>query len=243
MIQIGCLARFFNPYKEEVEFAKAHGFDFMQLWYDKNGLALNMDSYPKEKIIKEQGFPTIIHAVLDVNEFEEHVPKVIELLEYLDQKEVIIHPICESEPITGETNAKLSAKVEIALDKLSAKGIRLYLENNSRLDPMFHTPDELKMVFDNNPGLELLLDVAHINSYGHLKAILEVKSPKALHVADKHFDVIHEHLPIGQGEIDYAYVLRELLKDFDGKVILEVIQSDEEIIHSRQVIKENLDLK
>lgn len=41
MIEIGCLARYFNLYKNEVEFVSENNFDFMQLWYAKNGLSLH----------------------------------------------------------------------------------------------------------------------------------------------------------------------------------------------------------
>ncbi len=30
-MKIGCLARYFNPYKEEIEFAKNNNFQFMQI--------------------------------------------------------------------------------------------------------------------------------------------------------------------------------------------------------------------
>lgn len=236
MIQIGCLARFFNKYEDEVNFAKSYGFDFMQIWYDRNGIALNKNSFPKENVIKELDFPTIFHAVLDINEFEEHVPKVIDMLVYLKHKELIIHPICKSEEITANTIYKLSRQVSFALEKLSEKGISLYLENNSLLDPIFNTPKEIGIVFNNNPNLDFLLDIAHIESYEHLNEIIAVKMPKALHIADKHFDVIHEHLPIGEGDIDYDYILNNALSGFTGKIILEVIQSDDAIISSRDKI-------
>lgn len=109
-MQIGCLARFFNSYKEEIKFAKSNNFQFMQIWYDKNGIALNKDSNPLETI-KRYNFPTIIHAVLDINEFREHVPKLVQILKYLGHEEVIIHPICESEKITKDTIYKLSDEV------------------------------------------------------------------------------------------------------------------------------------
>jgi sugar phosphate isomerase/epimerase len=240
MIQIGCLARFFNKYEDELTFAKLHGFDFMQIWYDRNGIALNKDSNPKESVIKELDFPTIIHAVLDINEFEEHVPKIIDMLSYLKHKELIIHPICESEEITANTIYKLSRQVSYALERLSEKGITLYLENNSRLDPVYNTPKEIKIIFDNNPSLEFLLDIAHIESYEHLKEIVSVKMPKALHIADKHFAVVHEHLPIGEGEIDYGYIFKHVLNEFEGKIVLEVIQSDDAIIGSRDKITKSL---
>lgn len=236
MVQIGCLARYFNEYKAEVEFAKSNGFALMQIWYDRNGIALQKDALSKEKIIKEAGFPTIIHAVLDVNEFREHVPIVLDMLLYLGHKEVIIHPVCKSEPITKDTIYKLAEEVGFALRLFSQNGINLYLENNSKLDPVFNTPEEIKLMFDRNPGLEFLLDVAHIESYEHLKNIVSVKMPKVLHIADKHFDVIHEHLPIGVGELDYEYILRDALKGFNGKIILEIIQSDEAMIESKEKI-------
>jgi sugar phosphate isomerase/epimerase len=240
MIQIGCLARFFNKYEDEVAFAKGHGFDLMQIWYDKNGIALNKDSFPKEKAIKEFDFPTIIHAVLDINEFEEHIPKIIDMLVFLKHKELIIHPICKSEEITADTIYKLSRKVSFALERLSEKGITLYLENNSRLDPIFNTPKEIAIILNNNPNLEFLLDVAHIESYEHLNEIVAVRMPKALHIADKHFAVIHEHLPIGEGEINYKFIFANALREFEGKIILEVIQSESAIIGSRNKILEAL---
>lgn len=236
-MEIGCLARYFNPYSEEVEFAKANNFKFMQLWYDKNGLSLNEDSNPIE-VIKQYDFPSIIHAVLDLNEFEEHVPKLIQILKYLNHKELIIHPICESEQITKQTIYKLSDKVKLTLEKLSHENITLYLENNSRLDPIFNEANEIEIVFKQNPGLQLILDIAHVDSYDHLKAIIKIKMPGMLHVADRHFEMIHEHLPIGQGNIDYRYIFAEILNEFDGKVVLEIVQYSKDIIDSKIKIEE-----
>ena len=153
------------------------------------------------------------------------------------EDEVAIHPICESEAITSDTIHKLSRQVSYALEKLSDKGITLYLENNSRLDPIFNTPEDIGIIFRDNPNLEFLLDIAHIESYEHLEHIVATKMPKALHIADKHFDVVHEHLPIGHGDIDFNYIFNNILREFNGKIILEVIQSDEAVITSRDKIR------
>jgi len=40
MLEFGCLARYFNNYRDEVQFAKDNGFYFMQIWYDNKGLNL-----------------------------------------------------------------------------------------------------------------------------------------------------------------------------------------------------------
>ena len=236
-MQIGCLARYFNPYREEVEFAQNNNFKFMQIWYDRNGIALKKDLNPIE-IIKKYDFPTIIHAVLDINEFEEHVPKLLEIMKYLGHQELIIHPICESEEITSQTIYKLSDKVRLALEELAKESITLYLENNSRLDPIFNQPNELEIMFKQNPSLEFLLDIAHIDNYDHLKSMIKIKMPKVLHIADRHLEVIHEHLPIGQGNIDYKHIFADILKEFHGKIVLEIIQSSNDIISSKAKIEE-----
>jgi sugar phosphate isomerase/epimerase len=237
MIKIGRSIRWYNDYQYEVDFSIENGFDFLQIWYVKGAIALDKVPHPKEKTIKDIGFPTIIHAVFDINEFEEHVPKVIEILKYLGHKELIIHPICESEPITKESIYKLSDKVAQAYKLLKQEGITLYIENNSRLDPINYRIEDLKVMFDVNKEVELLLDVAHIDSYEHLKGILKVNKPKMLHIADKHFEVIHEHLPLGQGNMDYKHIFTEYLQDFDGNIILEVVASDEEIVSSKKAIE------
>lgn len=236
MVRLGRSMRWYNDYQDEVDFCIRNGFDFLQIWYIKGNLALDKVSNPKEKTIKEANFPTIIHAVLDINEFDEHIPKIIEILRYLQYKELIIHPICESEPITEYSIYKLTDKVAKAHELLSNQGITLFLENNSRLDPINYKVEDLQIIFDKNKAVELLLDIAHIDSYEHLEAILKIKKPKALHVADKHFDVIHEHLPLGHGELDYKYIFDNYLQDFDGMIIFEVVAADEDIINSKGVL-------
>lgn len=237
IMQIGCLARYFNRYEEELEFAQNNKFQFMQIWYDKNGIALKKDLNPIE-IIKKCKFPTIIHAVLDINEFEEHVPKLIGIIKYLGHNELIIHPICESEEINPKTIYKLSEKVRFALEELEKENITLYLENNSRLDPVFNESNEIEIMFSTNPNLQFLLDIAHIDNYEHLKSMLKIKMPKILHIADRHLEQIHEHLPIGQGNIDYKYIFTNILNGFDGKIILEIVQSSNDLITSKAKIAE-----
>lgn len=240
-MQIGCLARYFNPYKEEVKFAEDNNFQFMQLWYDRNGIALNKDLNPIETI-KKYNFPTIIHAVLDINEFREHVPQLVRILKYLGHDDLIIHPICKSEKIDRNTIYKLSDEVTFALEKLEKENITLYLENNSRLDPIFNTPNEIEIIFKQNPKLEFILDIAHIDDYEHLEFMIEIKMPKILHVADRRMKIVHEHLPIGQGNIDYSYIFTNILNEFDGKVILEIVQSSEDIINSKVKIEKYFNL-
>lgn len=66
-MEIGCLARFFNRYIDEVEFAKSNRFKLMQLWYDNRGLCLHEEDVNAVDVINNSDFPTIIHAVLNIN--------------------------------------------------------------------------------------------------------------------------------------------------------------------------------
>lgn len=235
MQRIGCLARFFNPYKEEVEFSKENGFGFMQLWYDRNGIAMKKDSDPIEAIIKND-FPVIIHAVLDIIDFDDHVPKLKEILKKIGGNEIIVHPISEFVPITVDSIVNLNEKIRYAYDEFNDIGVSMILENNSINDPIFYSVEDIKYIFEQNPQIEFLLDLAHIRDYSQLKEILSIKKPKILHLADKHFDAIHEHLPVGEGELDFELIFKEILPEYDGRIILEIVQSSKEIIESRDKI-------
>lgn len=235
MVQIGCLARFFNRYVNEVEFAKCNGFQLMQLWYDNRGLCLHPEDITRVEIINSNKFPTIIHAVLNISEFDEHIPKLLELLKRLGHNELIIHPICEDEVITEETLEKLNQKIKYALNRFRSEGITLYLENNSKLDPIFTDAYEIEYIFKENPELEFLLDIAHVDDRITLEKLVKAKRPKLIHIADRHFNVIHEHLPIGEGEIDFEDIFKNILVDYEGRIILEIL-GDHEVVDSKERI-------
>jgi sugar phosphate isomerase/epimerase len=237
MVRIGCLARFNNPYENEVKFAKENKFEIMQVWYDKDGIRKHETEENRLDEIIKSGFQTIIHAVLDINEMLEHMPKLIKILNILNQKELIIHPICHSEVINENTMLKLTGVISETLKLLKSEEITLYLENNSKLDPIFSTSEEIELMFSKNPALEFVLDIAHIYNYEHLREMISVKMPKKLHVTDSHFDVIHEHIPIGEGDIDFKYIFSEMLPNFEGEIIIELANEDKDIINAKEIIQ------
>ena len=237
MIEFGRSLQWKNNYMDEVAFSIANGFDFMQIWHFKGELEIDNVIEPKEYFLRDVGYPLIIHALLDISKFDERTPEILRIVKFLGHKELIIHPICHSEPITDDTIRKLADKVASALEIFNAEGITLFLENNSKLDPIHYKTEEIAYMFSMNPTLELLLDVAHTDNYEHLRDIVSIKMPKILHIADRHFDVIHEHLPIGDGEVDFKHIFTEFLPGFDGKVILEIFGQDQTIIHSKELIQ------
>lgn len=237
MIEYGRSIRWYNNYRDEVEFSEYNKFDFMQIWFVKGELALDKVLSPKEQYVLNSKFPVIIHALYDIDDYDKYNDELIRILKYLNHKEVIIHPVCESIPINSETIYTLAENIYKTNQLLKGSNIKLYIENNSVIDRINYTPEDLKIVFDRNPDVELLLDIAHIDDYSHLQKILEVKFPKCLHIADKRFSVEHEHLPIGQGELDFKLIFQNYLKGYDGKIIFEVVDTDEEIIKSKNIIE------
>ena len=57
-------------------------------------------------------------------------------------------------------------------------------------------------------------------------------------MADKHFSVIHEHLPVGQGDLDFQKIFNNYIKGYSGKIIFEVVTDvDDEIKNSKEIIQ------
>jgi sugar phosphate isomerase/epimerase len=237
MIEYGRSIRWFNDYRDEIEFSSLNKFSFMQIWFMKGELILDKILSPKEQYVLNSNFPVIIHAVYDIDDYDKYNSELVRILKVLKHKEVIIHPVCETIPVNTETIYILADNIYKTNQLLKANNIKLYIENNSVIDKINYTPNDLKIVFDRNPDVELLLDIAHIDNYNHLQNILEVKFPKCIHIADKRFSVEHEHLPIGQGELDFELIFQNYLKGYDGKIIFEVVDTDEEIIKSKNIIQ------
>jgi sugar phosphate isomerase/epimerase len=235
MIQFGCLAHYDHKYHDDVMFAKGNGFSFLQLWYDSNGLSLPSETNPIKSLL-EINFPTIIHSVLDINEYKNHIPKLLTILHELHHNEVIIHPVCKSETIDKSIIYKLSDNINYANNIFKDNKIILYVENNSKLDPILNSIDDAQFLFSNNPDVEFLLDIAHIDNYQHLQDLIKVKYPKLIHLADRNLANIHEHLPVGKGNIDFKFIFSNILHEYDGKIIFEISQSYDDLLQSKNYV-------
>lgn len=236
MISIGRGIRWYKNYQEEVNFCIDNNFDFMQLWFKDGDILVNNIPNSKEEYIKSISFPIILHAVFDPEDFEFYGDKLLEIVDYFGHKEVIVHPVSEKSLVDNDTENRLAKQVNIFSKKAQERGITWYLENNSIVDKFHYRKEELEIVYKADTYVEQLLDIAHVDNYQHLEDVINIKYPKCLHVAGKHFNVPHEHLPLSQGDIDYKLVFQKYLKEYDGRIILEIDGTDEEIITSKQII-------
>ena len=189
MISIGRGIRWYNNYQCEVDFCIKHGFDFMQIWFKDGDICINDIPNPKEQYIKRIGFPVILHAVFTPDDFVKYGDRLLEVVEYLDMNKVIVHPVCDKANVPHNIKHLLTENVKSFSKKAAAKNIIWYLENNSIIDLFHCTSDDIQAIFNADNYVEQLLDVAHVDNYQHLKQIIDVKYPKCLHVAGKHFNV------------------------------------------------------
>lgn len=240
MIEIGRNIRWEIPYADEVEFSRTSGCEFMQIWFFKGDLLIESEGKDKIELIKMLGFPIVIHAVIDLVEFESDIIEVLKILKKLDLKELIVHPNCKIEPINSQSIVRLRDEIKKASTLLRHNGIKTHIENNCRISPINYSSKDVEIIFSNDSDIELLLDIAHVDSYDHLRELVTIKYPKMLHIADKHFTIDHEHLPIGEGELDFDIIFNDILKDFTGKIIIEIDQDDLSIKDSVDKIKDIL---
>lgn len=99
MISFGRGIRWYNGYQSEVEFSKKHGFDFIQIWFQNGIIPIESLPEPREEYIKKIGFPVIVHAVFKLENFEIYGNRLLEIVEYFEHNEVIVHPICRKSEI------------------------------------------------------------------------------------------------------------------------------------------------
>jgi sugar phosphate isomerase/epimerase len=122
--------------------------------------------------------------------------------------------------------------LEIFVQKAQVLGLCLCLENMIPRTQWLVNPEEFVDVLDQFPTLKLLLDIghAHINDPKGKKCLrfIEMFSGRVghLHVSD-HFGKEDQHLPIGEGVINFSKIAAALKAiGYDDTITLEVFTGD-----------------
>jgi len=66
----GMALRFKEDYYNEIILAKEMNFDFFQIWFFNGKLSMSTQNISNENAIKYLDFPVILHAVFDIDDFE-----------------------------------------------------------------------------------------------------------------------------------------------------------------------------
>ena len=244
MLRIGRNIRDMDcPFQDEIEFSYENNFDIIQVWYKCGKIDSTYELDPINTL-KNSNIKSILHAAFDIEDFNTYEDDLINKLTELNHKEVILHPMIKSKEVNKETTKELEEKVLNLLNKLDKLNITVYVENNHKDMKAFYTLTQWKNFFKKAPkNTEFLLDVVHVlycDDYDYMKKLIEVKRPKAIHIADTIKGRVgnrHLHIPIGKGMIDFKKIFNEIIPNYNDLIILEIKNTDKYILESRDIIK------
>ena len=104
-------------------------------------------------------------------------------------------------------------------------GVDCLLENVPNPTPyLLVTLDDFRLFDDEmTPALNYVLDVGHAHLLGEEYAFIDSFGPKIKHVHVSDNDGVQDqHLPIGEGTVDWALIIQALKKSgFDGWIVIE----------------------
>lgn len=239
MIDIGRGIRIKRDFLQEVEVSKKYGFKFMQIWYINGELKMPNINSNRIEFLNNLDLPVIVHALFEISDFEEYGVDLLETIEALNLNEVIVHPVfSKDKELRFSPDITATYRLLEAVHRFGRKakklGIKVYIENNSLRENFNHSTEQIKQLFERDDYVDFVLDIAHVDSMEHIRELVAIKKPTCLQISDKKFDDNSEHLQIGKGDIDFDELFNDILKGYEGKVILEVEGTDEEIYEAKQ---------
>ena len=209
---------------------------------DKEALRKRIDAY------KNVGGYNTIHGVFfDIcfNSSDELIKnasytrarQTLDIAKELGCKKIVFH----TNYIVGFNSADYK-KMWVDRNALAYKTfLKEYPDIEILIENMFDNNDELilKVLNEvNDPRFKMCFDVAHANLsdesindwFNNCKKYIS-----HIHINDN-FGDSDSHLAIGSGSIDYNYVIKEILNDFDGTILIEVKTTDD-FIKSYEYLK------
>jgi sugar phosphate isomerase/epimerase len=246
-----------RPLVEEIETFGELGFDYLELAMDPpeaHHLQLRAARDTIRKALEKYRMglvchlPTFLHTA-DLTPgirraSREELQASIVVAAHLGARRAVLHPSCiggmgRHVPALAADYARQS--LDAAVEWAARAGIDLCLENLFPPLTPFGAMEDWDQVFERYPALGLTLDIGHAHigpngMAGVLTFIARFKSRlRHLHVSDNrgHRD---DHLPIGDGLIDFAAVGEALHRvDYREGITLEIFSDDRrDLLRSRE---------
>lgn len=247
MISIGCPSLYWLPFKDAL--GKVAGlFDGWEIVAEGKHL-LPLIYEDLEAAISSFDMKFTVHAPLsDINtgslnpgvrkEAIRQLVEVIEISHSLGMGRVTMHPGLLS-PITFsrrelamETTRKSIKEIEELTKDMD---VLKCLENMPRFLMSLHTNPREMTDLISGTSFRLCLDIGHANTTGNLDAFLEYwEMFGSVHIHDNRGSH-DEHLPIGEGDIDFEKVF-EKLREYRGDYVIEA-RSVEEGLAGKRVME------
>lgn len=220
------------------------GFDGWEISADGNYRLDTKDTFSSvKKAIDENSLDVTVHAPFSdlnpasinmpiweetIHQFEICIENASEITDTIVFHPGYLSPVSRYDEASAWKNHKEAC---IRLGRASVKhGVISCLENMPDLDDFYgRDPYEVDGFVDGIDGMRLILDVGHANTTGNLKEFLKIVLPKAyhMHIHDNHGRK-DEHLPLGQGSINWDKVMPEIVKNYKGKIIVVEGRNPEE---------------
>jgi sugar phosphate isomerase/epimerase len=141
-------------------------------------------------------------------------------------------------PIGMVSREKVRETVQRSLKRIDAlaedTGVKVALENMPRGPfSMCEAPSELLEMLDGT-SMGVCFDVGHANTMGNIDAFLElIPRFRNVHVHDN-MGERDEHLPIGDGTVDFPTLLRRL-RDYRGGMVIESRGFEDAVVSKRRL--------
>ncbi|HEY8598609.1 MAG TPA: TIM barrel protein [Thermomicrobiales bacterium] len=227
-----------RPAREEIAFARAHGFAAMQFHGRERGLSdadLGAPATTMGADLTAAGIVPVMEIIVRVDEAgrTEAGYTPIEVLQAnlpaitaLGCRCVHWHLV----PITEAGEEVWEGLEKVLMPQLAAgvalgatHGFRFGIEHNEPAIPLFPTPERCAAMLAAVQGLGFVWDLNH-TAPEQLDGYLALTDRMTmLHVADTPLPAVNHHLPLGLGTIDFAAHFAALrARHFTGPAILEI---------------------
>jgi sugar phosphate isomerase/epimerase len=234
---------------------KIDGDDKPDAWdlIDDGNYRFSRHNLSRYKQLGESGLKFTVHGPLFLTKYIDHNKKVrVESINRLKTSMLnavelspiayVFHPAAIPKGFTKEqTKVEHYEFLEQINDYSKSIGLNAFIENHiTNLDHMLTTPQEFLEFYDRT-GTDLMMtfDAGHANMDGSAKTFVDKLYNKigVVHVHDNNGSS-DEHLGIGQGNINWNYIVRKLEDcNFAGPYIIESVHNPFETVRIlRQLI-------
>jgi len=247
MMRYGAMNFPIRPVMDEIAEFSALGFDYLELSLDAPEAhhgKIRQEGKEIRRRLQESGMGLVIHLptfvlTADLTEAIRNVSvqemcRAMDLAAEMAVEKVVMHPGA----ITGLGPLVMDLAMGYAKDSMEKMiahgrdlGLCVCLENMFPRYRSFFEPAHFSAILQEHPDLKMTLDTGHANIGGGGRRIFEFirlcgSRIGHVHVSDNH-GKRDDHLPIGQGNIDFPGVMRRLTEvGYRGTITLEVFAED-----------------
>ncbi len=252
MIRYGAMNFPIRPVVEEIETFAGLGFDYLELTLDPpeaHHSKIRSERHRIARALEERGMGLVVHLPTFVstadltdsirNASVEEMLRSIDLAADLGVEKVVMHPsmIGGLGPLVMDlAMGHAENSMEKMIRHAEAAGLRVCLENMFPRCRAFFEPEHFAPLMDRFERLEMTLDTGHANiESGGGRRIFDFLNRFGDRIGHVHASdnggKRDDHLPIGEGNIDFAVLARRLAEvGYRETITLEVFSENRRML-------------